>query len=162
MMTEEGTVEREKEEVTVSPDNPQRTSDTGDHEAKKRKKLQLYNKNEGGRQARESIHLQPTLIEKSKEFSLKNLNEDQMRELNQMLEQLIEVPKAHSLPRKKYIRSPSASMTPEQDEEFRFLVAEFYKGNRYTYETEDYEKWKVQLQEFLFYRRKFEQSQRVT
>ncbi len=40
-------------------------------------------------------------------------------------------------------------------------MSEFYDGNRYTYDTEDYEKQKMQLEEFLFYRRKFEQSQKA-
>lgn len=40
-------------------------------------------------------------------------------------------------------------------------MSEFYKGNRYTYDTESYERTKQQLEEFLFYRKKFEQSQRA-
>lgn len=62
-----------------------------------------------------------------------------MLELNQMLEQYIETPKAHSLPRLKYIPSPTGALTPENQEEFEFLMSEFYKGNRYTYDTESYE-----------------------
>jgi len=84
-----------------------------------------------------------------------------MQELNQMLEQYIETPKPQSLPRLKYIPSPTGAMTPENQEEFQFLMNEFYKGNRYTYDTENYERNKLQLDEFLFYRRKFEQSQRA-
>lgn len=52
-----------------------------------------------------------------------------------MLEQYIEVPRAFSLPKLKYIPSPTGAITPENEEEFQFLMNELYKGQRYTYET---------------------------
>jgi len=73
-----------------------------------------------------------------------------------MLEEYIETPKPHSLPRLKFIPSPTGNMTPENEEEFKFLMSEFYKGERYTYDTNEYEREKLHLEEFLFYRKKFE------
>ena len=46
-----------------------------------------------------------------KKFSLKNLNPEQMRELNNLLMQYIEVPRPHSDPRK--VQVPSPDMRPE-------------------------------------------------
>lgn len=45
-----------------------------------------------------------------------------------MLEEYIETPKPHSLPKLKYIPSPTGIMTPENEEEFQFLMSEIYKG----------------------------------
>jgi hypothetical protein len=49
--------------------------------------------------------------EEGKTFALKDLDPEQMREINQLLMQYIEVPRAHSLPSKRYI--PSPDMRPE-------------------------------------------------
>lgn len=45
-----------------------------------------------------------------------------------MLEEYIETPKPYSLPKLKYIPSPTGIMTPENEEEFQFLMSEIYKG----------------------------------
>lgn len=44
-------------------------------------------------------------------FALRDLDPEQMREINDLLKEYIEVPKAHSLPRRNYI--PSPDMRPE-------------------------------------------------
>ena len=44
-------------------------------------------------------------------FSLKDLDADQMREINNLLKEYIEVPRAHSLPKKHVI--PSPDLRPE-------------------------------------------------
>jgi len=49
---------------------------------------------------------------------LKNLNPNQIQHVNQMLEQYIEMPKPQSLPRLKYIPSPTGSLSAENEEEF--------------------------------------------
>lgn len=56
----------------------------------------------------------------------------------------MEVPKALSLPRQKYIPTPD-DLSPENEEEFEFLMQEFYKGSRYAYDIEEYEHYKVNL-----------------
>lgn len=112
----------------MSPDHP-----VG-RQGKQPKNLQLHNKNQKST-VREGIH------EKAAQgFSLRSLDPAQMRELNEMLEQFVEVPRAQSMPRRKYIASPS--MSPEHEEEFKFLLSEFYKGNRYTLDEEECEKWR--------------------
>jgi hypothetical protein len=49
--------------------------------------------------------------DESKTFSLKDLDPEQMREINNLLMEYIEVPRAHSLPRRRYV--PSPDMRPE-------------------------------------------------
>ena len=49
--------------------------------------------------------------EEGKTFALKDLDPEQMREINNLLMEYIEVPRAHSLPRKRYV--PSPDMRPE-------------------------------------------------
>lgn len=44
-------------------------------------------------------------------FSLRDLDPEQMRDINTLLKEYIEVPRAHSLPKKKII--PSPDMRPE-------------------------------------------------
>ena len=83
-----------------------------------------------------------------------------MRDVNQMLEQYIEVPRAQSLPKMKYIPTPG-DLSPENEEEFELMMQEFYRNSRFTYDTTEYEKFKAHLEEFQHYRKKFEQSQRV-
>ena len=51
-----------------------------------------------------------------------------------MLEQYIEVPKAQSLPRLKYIPTPG-DLSPENEEEFELMMREFYRHSRYAYDT---------------------------
>lgn len=41
-----------------------------------------------------------------------------MKHLNEMLEQYVEVPRGHSLPKLKYIPSPTGDLTPENEEEY--------------------------------------------
>ena len=83
-----------------------------------------------------------------------------MQELNAILEQYVDVPKAQSLPNMKYISTPTGCMTPENQEEFELMIAELYKGQRYEFDTNEYEQQRQSLEEFLFYRKKFEQSQK--
>ena len=40
-----------------------------------------------------------------------------MKQLNEMLEQFVEVPRAHTMPKLKYIPSPKGNMTPENEED---------------------------------------------
>jgi hypothetical protein len=42
----------------------------------------------------------------------------------------------------KYIPSPHGELSPENEEEFKFLMSEIYKGQRYTIDTDEYEKSK--------------------
>jgi hypothetical protein len=64
-----------------------------------------------------------------------------MKELNQLLEQYVEVPRAASLPKLKYIPTPMGSMTQENQEEFEIMMAEIYKfTSRYEYDTTEYER----------------------
>lgn len=49
--------------------------------------------------------------EETKPFSLKNLDPEQMSEINKILEGYIEVPRAHTLP--KHVFHPSPDLRPE-------------------------------------------------
>lgn len=63
-----------------------------------------------------------------------------MRDLNQMLEEYVEVPKAGSLPKYKYIPSPTGEMSPDNEEEYALMMQELYSGSRYEFDTSDYER----------------------
>jgi hypothetical protein len=97
-----------------------------------------------------------------------------MREINNILMQYIEVPRPHSDPRKILI--PSPDMRPEALLNENLTDAErqqlhqyqlYFKetGQRipsqYQYDLKEVGVRKQQLQEFLFYRKKFEKSQRA-
>ena len=89
-------MEREKEE-TISPDelvkpNIQKEANVG---GKKKKDLKFANKNVSGTMQNPNMNF----IQKQEEtmggkFSLKDLNPTQMQELNTLLEQYVEVPRA--------------------------------------------------------------------
>lgn len=103
----------------------------------KKKTLKFSNKNDQSKVS----PLQPQKkSDDSQAFSLRNLNPSQMKELNTLLESYVEVPRASSLPKYKYIPTPPGSITSENYEEFQFMIAELYKGSRYEFDTNDYEK----------------------
>jgi hypothetical protein len=66
------------------------------------------------------------------------------------------VPRSVSLPKLKYIPTPTDSLSPEGQEEFELMMQEIYKGNRYDFDISEYERHRQQLEDFLFYRKKFE------
>jgi len=72
--------------------------------ASKRKKPFEYNE-------KESPLNKDGTNKEQKLFSLKDLDADQMREINNLLKEYIEVPRAHSLPKKHVI--PSPDLRPE-------------------------------------------------
>lgn len=63
-----------------------------------------------------------------KPFSLKDLDPEQMREINNLLQEYIEVPTAHSLPKRVLI--PSPDMRPEalEDENLTIEKRELLKA----------------------------------
>lgn len=100
-----------------------------------------------------------------------------MRELNKMLENIIQVPRSSSLPNMK---ATSSKLSPQSfldqieesgldpdEEDLEILLSKYY-GNKkdeneeddfkYEYDLAEYEKEKSQLDEYIFYRKKFEQS----
>lgn len=97
-----------------------------------------------------------------------------MLELNQLLNQHIELPKPHSTPKQNYI--PSPDMRPEaihdenltEIERQNLMQQQLYfeqtgiqvKG-RYEYNIKEVQDRKQLMDEFKFYRKKFEKSQRA-
>lgn len=97
-----------------------------------------------------------------------------MREINIILEEYIEVPRAHSLPKKVFHPSPDLRPEALADENLtdiqrnQLLEAQmFYQESgikiphRYEYDIEVVQKKKQAIEEFVFYRKKFEKSQRA-
>jgi hypothetical protein len=77
-----------------------------------------------------------------------------MKELNEMLEQYIPVPRSMSLPRIKYQSHLPEDLDSEED--LDLAMAKLSADPGYEYDISDYEKYKTHLEEFLFYRKKFE------
>lgn len=109
-----------------------------------------------------------------KPFSLKDLDPEQMREINKILEEYIEVPRAHSLPKRVF--HPSPDLRPEalanenltDMQRTQLIEAQMYyqeRGikmpHRYEYDIKDVQQRKQAIEEFVFYRKKFEKSQRA-
>ena len=97
-----------------------------------------------------------------------------MREINDLLREYIEVPTAHSLPKKCYIPSPDMrpealhdeNLTPQQREhllqqQMLYQQTGLKLQGRYEYDLRDVQEKKMQMDEFKFYRKKFEKSQRA-
>lgn len=57
----------------------------------------------------------------SNEFSLKALNPSQMKEVNEMLEQFVDVPRSFSLPRIKY-NEHLHGLDPDNEEDMAILL----------------------------------------
>lgn len=109
-----------------------------------------------------------------KPFSLKDLDPEQMREINKILEEYIEVPRAHSLPKRVFHPSPDLRPEALADENLtdmqrtQLIEAQMYyqeRGikmpHRYEYDIKDVQQRKQAIEEFVFYRKKFEKSQRA-
>lgn len=94
-----------------------------------------------------------------------------MREINKILEEYIEVPRAHTLP--KHVFHPSPDLRPEAlaDENLtelqktQLIEAQlFYQESgikiphRYEYDIKEVQHRKQAIEEFVFYRKKFEKS----
>jgi hypothetical protein len=79
-----------------------------------------------------------------------------------MLEQYVEVPRPMTVPRMRYIPSPDAETIFESEQEFQMIMTSLAHGQRYTLDTNEFKKSNQLLHDYLFYRRKFEQSQRAT
>lgn len=112
--------------------------------------------------------------EQNKPFSLKDLDPEQMREINKILEEYIEVPRAHSLPKRVFHPSPDLRPEALADENLtdmqrtQLIEAQMYyqeRGikmpHRYEYDIKDVQQRKQAIEEFVFYRKKFEKSQRA-
>jgi hypothetical protein len=98
------------------------------------------------------------------------LGPNQIKELNEMLENYVDVPRAASLLNLRYRPTPtrnrSSSFDQEEsnhefddldDEEFSYLLQELYsRKTRYELNLSEYERPRHQLVEYLGYRRKFE------
>lgn len=69
-----------------------------------------------------------------------------------MLEQFVDVPRSFSLPKIKY----NNHLHGLEFEEIDILMNENETDSKYEYDIQEYEKFKNSLEEFLFFRKKFE------
>lgn len=75
-----------------------------------------------------------------------------------MLEQHVEVPRPLTEPRMRYIPSPDSETVFESEQEFQMIMTSLAHGQRYTLDTNEYKRNCQMLHDYLFFRRKFEQS----
>ena len=130
--------------------------------SKKKKKTFEYQEKEDARE------------DQCKPFSLKDLYPEQMREINKILEEYLKVSRAHSLPKRVFHPSPDLRPEALADENLtemqrtQLAQAQMYYPetginipHRYEYDLKDVQQRKQSIEEFVFYRKKFEKSQRA-
>lgn len=82
-----------------------------------------------------------------------------MREINKILETYVEVPRGMSVPKLKYNEHLHRSQMKGSSDKKDFRAKEISimeEDSQYEYDVQEYEKFKAQLEEFLYFRKKFE------
>jgi len=98
-----------------------------------------------------------------------NLGPLQIQELNEMLSNYVEVPRAQSLLNMRYIPTPPRHRSHDDDfenmsngdmmddEEYELMLVELYRrSSRYELDMGEYERGRLNMVEYVTYRRKFE------
>jgi len=136
-------------------------------EKKMREKLQTEEDESVMRESMEGQQSPKMSEKKGKQFRLGNQNEHQtlfgkeeskaerIRKLHQHLGQTIDIPRSLSIPRMKF--NPSPDPRNGEEEEDRTMVPMEIKG-RCELDLLDYQEHRLKLEEFLLYRKKYEQS----